>query len=230
MRRSIYILVLFVIAINIYAQIPQFQTEPIRLVKIGESQIFVRSIYSLDLEASAGDTALFLQKPRALSIINVDSVSAQLVPADAALDQRFEYADLEDPKLRQSMEDFFPDMDWSDPGVLDWLRNLQVPISVIDQIMKTGKRGYRSARSIGSSTLVVQGAEDDLVRPRHTQKLVQRLSSANGLPVTSTAPTRYLEISGGHNIIDRNEPSWQRLEQALIEFSRTIEEEEKKPA
>jgi carboxylesterase len=139
-------------------------------------------------------------------------------------------ADLADPKLRQSMEDFFPDMDWNDPGVLDWLRNLQVPISVIDQIMKTGKRGYRNARSIGSSTLVMQGAEDDLVRPRHTQKLVRRLSSANGLTVTPTAPIRYLEISGGHNIIDRNEPSWQRLEQALIEFSRTIEEEERKPA
>jgi carboxylesterase len=139
-------------------------------------------------------------------------------------------ADLQDPKLMQSMADFFPDMDLNDPDVQDWLRNLQVPISVIDQIMKTGKRGYRSARSIGTATLVVQGAEDDLVRPRYTQKLVQRLSATNGLTVSPAAATRYLEIPGGHNIIDRDEPSWKRLEQVLIEFSRTLEEVERKPA
>jgi carboxylesterase len=144
-------------------------------------------------------------------------------------------ADLQDPKLQRSLEDFFPDIDVNDPDVQSWLRDLQVPISVIDQILKTGKQGYRSVRSVDVPLLVVQGAEDELVRPRYTQKLVERLASADqaAAPRSSAPPggtTRYLEIPGGHNIIDRDEPGWERLEQALIEFSRSIRNGERKRA
>jgi carboxylesterase len=157
-------------------------------------------------------------------------------------------ADLHDPKLQQSLHDFFPDIDPHDTEVQAWLRDLQVPASVIDQIMRAGKRGYRSARSVGIPTVVVQGAEDELVRPKYTQKLVERLAAAirplradaAGQRVRPVAEPRtaamqdgiirYLEIPGGHNIIERGEPGWDRLEQALIEFSRSIRDGERKRA
>jgi carboxylesterase len=159
-------------------------------------------------------------------------------------------ADLADPKLQRSLQDFFPDIDLNDPEARAWLRDLQVPISVIDQIMKTGKQAYRSARSIGVPTLVVQGAEDELVRPQNTQKLVERLASADGVagnrstaspdgirrvavppaPARPSVPTRYLEIPGGHNIIEKNQPGWDNLEQALIEFARSVHDAERKHA
>jgi len=134
-------------------------------------------------------------------------------------------ADLRDPKLQRSLQDFFPDIDLKDPQVQSWLRDLQVPISVIGQILKTGKQGYGSARSVGIPTLVVQGAEDDLVRPRNTQMLVERLA-ADG----AGGAVRYLEILGGHNIMDRDESRCNGLEQGLIEFSRSIRDTEKKRA
>jgi esterase/lipase len=144
-------------------------------------------------------------------------------------------ADLQDLKLRQSLQDFFPDVDLSDPDVQSWLRDLQVPISVVHQIMKTGRRGFQSAVLVSNPTLVVQGAEDELVRPRNTRVLVQRLTStdgsaADGIARRRTGDVRYLEIPGGHNIMDRNEPSWERLEQGLIEFSRLIRDGERKRA
>ena len=149
-------------------------------------------------------------------------------------------ADLNDPSLKQSLDDFFPDVDLHDPEVQTWLRDLQVPISVIDQIIKTGKGGYRSARSVGIPTMVVQGAEDELVRPQNTQKLVERLATAHRMAavpdgkrraaVLPDGIIRYLEIPGGHNIIDRDEPGWDRLEPALIEFSRSIQDGERKRA
>ena len=154
-------------------------------------------------------------------------------------------ADFHDPKLQQSLHDFFPGIDPHDAEVQSWLRDLQVPISVIDQIMKTGKQGYRSARSVVNPTLVVQGAEDELVRPQNTQMLVERLASADGQAAAHAAANRtavnrglrppegiirYLEIPGGHNIIDRDEPSWDRLEGALIEFSRSVRDGERKRA
>ena len=132
---------------------------------------------------------------------------------------------MRDPKLQRSLQDFFPDIDLKDPQVQSWLRDLQVPISVIGQILKTGKQGYGSARSVGIPTLVVQGAEDDLVRPRNTQMLVERLA-ADG----AGGAVRYLEILGGHNIMDRDESRCNGLEQGLIEFSRSIRDTEKKRA
>jgi carboxylesterase len=141
--------------------------------------------------------------------------------------------DLNDPKLQRSLQEFFPDIDTKDPQVQGWLQSLQVPISVIDQILKAGKQGYRSARSIDIPTLVVQGAEDDLVRPQNTRLLAQRLAAPrprNGIR-NSAGPggiTRYLEIPGGHNIIDGDQPGWDRLEQALIEFSRSVKDGQRK--
>lgn len=144
-------------------------------------------------------------------------------------------ADFTDPNLRQSLQDFFPDIDLKDTEVQTWLRNLQVPISVIDQIMKTGKQAYRSARSIGIPALVVQGAEDELVRPQNTQILVERLAAGDGAAVNRGprqpgGGLRYLEIPGGHNIIDRDKQSWERLEKALNEFSRSIQDGERERA
>jgi carboxylesterase len=144
-------------------------------------------------------------------------------------------ADLNDPKLQQSLQNFFPDIDMNNTQVQGWLRSLQVPISVIDQILKTGKRGFHSARSVGIPTLVIQGAEDELVRPEHTQMLAQRLTaprpgSAPGDATGRGGITRYLEIPGGHNIIDKDEAGWHRLEQALVEFGRSVKSVERKRA
>jgi carboxylesterase len=144
-----------------------------------------------------------------------------------------EKADLNDPQLAQFLRDSFPDINMNDPGVQDWLRSLQVPISVVDQILKAGKQGYRSARSIGIPTLVIQGTEDALVRPRHTRLLARRLAAARPQRWLHDGPssggiTRYLEIPGGHNIIDRDQPGWERLEQALVEFSRSVKDGERK--
>jgi hypothetical protein len=101
--------------------------------------------------------------------------------------------------------------------------------------MKAGKRAYRSARTVSLPALVVQGAGDELVRPQNTQVLVRRLAfgggqSAGRLPGGSGGGLRYLEIPGGHNIIDRDGQSWDRLEQALLDFGRSVRDGERKRA
>jgi hypothetical protein len=52
---------------------------------------------AVDLPFSLGELANGVQVHEFEVVNNVDSVSAQLVPADAALDRRFEYVDLDDP-------------------------------------------------------------------------------------------------------------------------------------
>lgn len=126
-------------------------------------------------------------------------------------------ADFSDPNLRRSLGEFFPDIDLEDPQTQEEIRDLQVPLSVIRQIMQTGRGGYRSARSVTAPSLVVQGTGDELVRPGNTEELIKRLSS----------PPRYLEIPGGHNVVDNREPGWGILEQAVLEFARSIRVDEK---
>jgi pimeloyl-ACP methyl ester carboxylesterase len=118
------------------------------------------------------------------------------------------------------------------PGFWDGFGIQALAWGVIDGLI-AGKQGYRSARSIGIPTLVIQGTEDALVRPRHTRLLAPRLAAARpqrGLHdgPSSSGITRYLEIPGGHNIIDRDQPGWDRLEQALVEFSRSVKDGERK--
>lgn len=126
-------------------------------------------------------------------------------------------ADLNDPNLRRSLGEFFPDIDLEDPQTQEEMRNLQVPLSVIRQIMKTGRTGYRSARLVTVPALVVQGAGDELVRPGNTEELIKRLSP----------PPRYLEIPGGHSVVDNGQQGWGILEQAVLEFARSIRVDEK---
>jgi carboxylesterase len=126
-------------------------------------------------------------------------------------------ADFNDPNLRRSLREFFPDIDLDEPETQAQMRDLQVPLSVIHQIMKAGRYGLRSARAVTTPTLVVQGVDDELVRPENTQKLVKRLGSRPS----------YLEIPGAHNMVDKGEPGWGILEQAVLEFVRSIRVDEK---
>jgi len=126
-------------------------------------------------------------------------------------------ADFNDHNLQRSLREFFPDIDLNEPETQAQMRDLQVPLSVIHQIMKAGRCGFRSARSVTMPTLVVQGVEDKLVRPGNTQELVKRLGSA----------PNYLEIPGSHNVVDKEEPGWGILEQAILEFARSVRVAEK---
>jgi len=141
-------------------------------------------------------------------------------------------ADLSDAGLLESLGEFFPNIDLNDPQTQTWLRELQVPISVIRQILHTGRRGYRSAGSIDLPVLVVQGSDDELVRADNTRKLVLRMKKArrNGkVPKGSRTATvrprrhiRYLEISGGHNIIEEQATDWPKVLEALSGFSHSL--------
>ncbi len=63
--------------------------DPIQISELNKQHIIKRSIYSLSLQASDGDTALFLQKPKKMTIIGVDSVSAHEIVITFKIDSGF---------------------------------------------------------------------------------------------------------------------------------------------
>jgi carboxylesterase len=120
----------------------------------------------------------------------------------------FKKADFSDPEVREGFTRFFGGVSLDDPEIQSYLRELTVPISLLEQIQRVGQTASRSAKEITQPVLVLQGTHDEVVNPRGTRRLMQRLSG----------PIQYAELVGGHDLLDPDRPTWPKLEQAVLSF------------
>lgn len=101
----------------------------------------------------------------------------------------FARADFADPAVQKQLASIAPGIDLSDPATQRYLREqVQLPLAVLDELRILGKEAFRKAASITVPTLIVQGSQDDVVAPRLTRRLAERMGSA----------ATYLEIPGDH--------------------------------
>jgi carboxylesterase len=122
----------------------------------------------------------------------------------------FKDADFNDLNVRAGFERLMPDVDLDDPEVQTYLRQeVTLPLSVIDEVFRLGRDAYRLARNISVPTLVIQGRDDQMVRPPFTRKLVGRLESHL---------VTYREIPGGHELIHDNSEQKAVVTDLIIEF------------
>lgn len=106
----------------------------------------------------------------------------------------FEKANFDDPQVREQMKDIAEGIDLSDPEVQERLREeIRLPTAVLDEVRRLGKEAYQLAPQVDAPTLIIQGRQDDTVRPSHTAKLAARFNGQS----------YYTEIDGGHDF-----PKW----------------------
>ncbi|NWG16982.1 MAG: alpha/beta fold hydrolase [Chloroflexi bacterium] len=120
--------------------------------------------------------------------------------------------DLGNPEVRAGIQNFWPDADLDDPQVQAVIRDFRLPLALFDQIKRAGGQGSRAARSITSPTLIIQGDADELVRPALTRRLLDRFS----------VRPRYVEVSGGHDLLLPDKPAWAEVERAVHEFAMSL--------
>lgn len=120
--------------------------------------------------------------------------------------------DFNDAETRRGIHQFMPGLDLDDRLVQENIRNFSIPVGMIDEIRLSGEYGYKSCPQIRIPTLVIQGTEDDLVRPELTRQLVARLAG----------PVHYKEVHGGHNLITGETESWKHVERAIFDFLDTF--------
>ncbi len=89
MRLRFAVLFCLAFAITLLAETPQFTLDAARIFDLKKSQTFKRSIYSLDLQASADDTAMFLRKPDGLEILSLDSLNRHEIQITFQIDSGF---------------------------------------------------------------------------------------------------------------------------------------------
>jgi esterase/lipase len=124
----------------------------------------------------------------------------------------FVRADFGDPKFRATLHQFMPKADLDDAEVQRAIRELRIPLHILGQVRRSGQLGYRAAAEVTAPTLVIQGAHDPLVKPAVTRQLVARLSNL----------TEYVEVPGGHELINGNDGSWPAIAEAVRRYTQAI--------
>jgi carboxylesterase len=166
-------------------------------------------------EFGAGPDALVLFAP----FWDLDHVLWKLLPALKVLFPSFRLfkllkVDFSSDEARAGIRNFLPDADLDDPQVQTAIREFQLPVAMFDQIRQIGQLAYRLAPLITTPTLVIQGTQDELVRPDLTRRLIARLK----------AHARYVELPEQHNLVNPAIRSWSRVEHEVLGFLQHIKD------
>ncbi len=123
-------------------------------------------------------------------------------------------ADFSDPRLREGIRGFIPDVDLDDSQAQTAMRDFRVPLSLIDQVRAAGRRMLAAAPQVMARALVIQGSRDSVARPAGARKLLARLPRG----------TRYVEVDGEHDLMRPGNPAWPEVERVLLDFANEIAE------
>lgn len=121
----------------------------------------------------------------------------------------FGRVDFADPRVREGILQFMPDVELDDPAVQSTLRKLRLPVRMLGQVRLSGQLGYRAAHAVDAPVLIVQGRDDPLVKPHMTRRLAARLPKLAGL----------VEVKGGHELIRGDTPDWPHVATSIRDFA-----------
>ncbi len=121
-------------------------------------------------------------------------------------------ADFSNPDLRKTLANFFPGVDLDDPETRQTLREMNLPISVLENLRRVGAHAYQSAPQIKAPCLILQGVSDEVVLPKRTRSLLQRFSG----------PVHYEELAAGHELLDPGGPAWDGVRDRILSFFGTV--------
>jgi carboxylesterase len=128
--------------------------------------------------------------------------------------QPFRLFDLSNPQARHLMANLFPRLDLDDVHVREQLRQVRVPLSLLDQVRKAGQGALESAPRLSLPTLVVVGKQDELASPARVQPLLRRIHPAPA----------YLEVEAAHGLTSAQGAHWPILEARVLDFARDLQQ------
>lgn len=117
--------------------------------------------------------------------------------------------DFSDPEVRQGVQNFMPEADLDDPAVQDAIRNYRLPLKMFNEIRRTGLAAYDVVGQVAAPTLIIQGTEDELVKPAYTRRLKTMLAG----------DVRYIELPAGHELLKPEMPAWHQVCQSILDFA-----------
>jgi carboxylesterase len=126
----------------------------------------------------------------------------------------FKNADFDTPELQAGFRRLLPDVDLDDPEVREYLQEeVTLPLSLIDEVFRLGAEAHRLAKTISARSLVIQGLDDQMVRPELTRKLVERLRDGQ-----LDGQVTYREIGGPHELIHEGSEQQAEVIELISDF------------
>ncbi|MFQ3672159.1 MAG: hypothetical protein SNJ83_01030, partial [Aggregatilineales bacterium] len=119
--------------------------------------------------------------------------------------------DWNDPKFRESVSNFMPNADLNDDATREAILNFSVPVRLFDQIRRAGLMGAEAAPRVTCPTLIIQGQDDELVRPHITRAYLDLFRNA----------PHYVELPGPHTLTDTTLPGWPAILNEIQHFIET---------
>ncbi len=125
--------------------------------------------------------------------------------------------DFNDARTRRDIGNFLPGVDLDDPATQQAIRELRIPMRIVDQVRTVGNEAWRRAPRVDGPLLVIQGTRDEVVRVEHTRQLLQRLPG----------PLHYVEVDAGHDLLNPQQAAWSQIEGAVLEFLSALNQRRK---
>jgi esterase/lipase len=124
----------------------------------------------------------------------------------------FRLFDLSNPQARRFLAKLMPQLDLDDLQVQEQLRQVEVPLTLFDQVRKAGQLALQSAPRLAVPTLVVVGKRDELAGVARVQPLLSRIRPA----------PRYVEVDAAHDLTSPDNAQWPVVETAVTEFAASV--------
>jgi carboxylesterase len=121
----------------------------------------------------------------------------------------FRGASFANPQFRHAVAGLMPGLDLEDPQVQQAVREIPLPLSLIEQVFEIGQDAYRAALHIVATALIVQGARDEVVRVNRTRKLLARLAGR----------AQYREVPAGHDLVAPSSAAWPEVSRTVTAFA-----------
>lgn len=123
--------------------------------------------------------------------------------------QPFRRADFSDSRLQAFFEKTMPMLDMDDLAVQEAVRHLRVPSGFVDEVSAVGKAAVEAAAKIRLPTLIVQGTEDEAVKPALTRQLITLLGGQ----------VSYQELKTDHDLVETDNPGFEGMVQFVLDYA-----------
>ncbi len=121
--------------------------------------------------------------------------------------------DWQDTDFRNTLSEWLPDTDLDNPDVQAQITQFAIPTGMINQVRIAGNHARQSVPHIKVPTTVIQGRQDELVKPDLTQILVQQMST----------DVNYIVVDGDHNLTDTQKPHWDKVKAHIQQYALQFE-------
>lgn len=150
------------------------------------------------------------QEPRAVTpMLNT---ARALLPVSV---DPFKHIPVTHPLMMEELFQYLPEIDPEDPEQQAELRHTKIPLYILDQLREVGREALATAPDVSAPTLIVQGSEDQFIRP----------PSISHLRDLMTARVRLETVNGPHSLTMPHNPALDEVLALLVDFGNEIKEE-----